>query len=55
MSKHKSSRKPKNWQALNPLMNKGGVHEKSNGAKRRKEKLITQKMIDEQPSHQKFH
>ena len=39
--------KRRNPLALNPLMRKGGVHEKSRKAKRRAQKQSTRKLVDE--------
>ena len=39
--------KRRNPLALNPLLRKGGVHEKSNKAKRQAEKRNTQRQVDD--------
>ena len=45
--KKSKQHKRRNPLALNPLMHKGGVHEKSNKAKRQAEKRKTQRQIDD--------
>jgi hypothetical protein len=39
--------KPRNPVARSPLLGKGGVHEKSRGAKRRAERIALQKLLRE--------
>ncbi|HTI46975.1 MAG TPA: hypothetical protein VMB76_10485 [Casimicrobiaceae bacterium] len=39
--------KPRNPVARSPLLGKGGVHEKSRGAKRRAERIALQKLVRE--------
>jgi hypothetical protein len=39
------SRKPRNFHACHPIMKKGGVHEKSQGAKRAAAKRDTQAQL----------
>ena len=42
-----AKQKRRNLHAINPIMRKGGVHEKSNGAKRKAAKLATKKLAGE--------
>jgi len=42
-----AKQKRRNPHAINPIMRKGGVHEKSNGAKRKAGKLATKKLVGE--------
>jgi len=42
-----AKQKRRNPHAINPIMRKGGVHEKSNGAKRKAAKLATRKLVSE--------
>ena len=45
-----AKQKRRNPHAINPIMRKGGVHEKSNGAKRKAAKLATRKWVSESRS-----
>lgn len=40
-----AKQKRRNPHAVNPIMRKGGVHEKSNGAKRNAAKVATKKLV----------
>ena len=42
-----AKQKRRNPHAFNPIMRKGGVHEKSNKAKRKAAKLATGKLVSE--------
>ena len=42
-----AKQKRRNPHAFHPIMRKGGVHEKSNGAKRKAAKLATRKLASE--------
>ena len=42
-----AKQKRRNFHATHPIMRKGGVHEKSNGAKRKAAKLANKKLAGE--------
>ena len=42
-----AKQKRRNLHAIHPIMRKGGVHEKSNGAKRKADRLATKKLASE--------
>ena len=42
-----AKQKRRNFHAIHPIMRKGGVHEKSNGAKRKAARLATRKLVSE--------
>ena len=42
-----AKQKQRNFHAIHPIMRKGGVHEKSNGAKRKAAKLATKRWVSE--------
>ncbi len=47
-SKKTSTEYTRNFHACHPIMKKGGVHEKSRGAKRASQKRATRKLVSDQ-------